>query len=255
MPVDEPTGQRFLAVPIVARSVDDGEQMRELLVDDFELVEVSTQPEMAAYAKPFKAMEDAPDHPARAGAQHALSVREAMEKTRAEFVDAGATTQTLTRAGSVGQGGAIAFGVGRPPGRCRRAAPRRRSRAGRQGSAGGARAAGGRHDPFSSKLVVQAFDTQAWRAVVASRAADAIAQLRLAHPGVILVTTCPDVDGVALTEQVKANPAPADIPVPMLTADSRRDILARSVKAGAAGLIVESFTGAGLIAKLAPYLA
>ena len=71
----------------------------------------------------------------------------------------------------------------------------------------------------------------------------------------ILVTTFPDIDGVALTEQVKANPAPADIPVPMLTADSRRDILARSVKAGAAGLIVESFTGAGLIAKLAPYLA
>lgn len=50
MPVDEQTRQRFLVALIVARSVDDGEQMRELLVDDFELVEVSTRPEMAAYA-------------------------------------------------------------------------------------------------------------------------------------------------------------------------------------------------------------
>ena len=54
---------------------------------------------------------------------------------------------------------------------------------------------------------------------------------------------------------MKANPALADIPVPMLTADSRHDILARSVKADAAGFIVKPFTGVGLIAKLAPYLA
>lgn len=58
-----------------------------------------------------------------------------------------------------------------------------------------------------------------------------------------------------MTEQVKANPALADIPVPMLTADSRRDILARSVKADVAGFIVKPFTGVGLIAKLAPHLA
>jgi DNA-binding response OmpR family regulator len=110
-------------------------------------------------------------------------------------------------------------------------------------------------DPFVAELVVRALARQPWRVVVSLDATSAIAQLRQVRPTVILMdVNLPDIDGVALTEQLKASPALAGIPILMLTSDSRREILARSIKAGAAGFIVKPFTSAGLAARLAPFL-
>jgi CheY-like chemotaxis protein len=211
--------------------------------------------EMAAHAKRVNAMEDALAAQIKAGAEHASLIREAMEKTRIECVDAGATSQTLgalAASSAAAQpisdwahrlGGEIAphmSAVRELADKVKPVAPQLMVV---------------EDDPFAAKLVVKALEGQAWRVVVASSAAGAMAQLRTIRPAVILMdVNLPDVDGVALTEQLKASPALAAIPVLMLTADSRRDILARSIKAGAAGFIVKPFTSAGLVAKLAPFL-
>jgi CheY-like chemotaxis protein len=211
--------------------------------------------EIAVHARRIKVMEDALGGQLEAGVRHAALVREAMERTRVEYADAGATPQTL---------GALAASS--------KAVEPISDWANRLGSEMAPHMAGVRElsdnvraasrvlmvvedDPFAAKLVVKALEAQAWRVVVALDAAGAIAQLRLARPRVILMdVNLPDIDGVALTEQLKANPALAGIPILMLTSDSRREVLARSVKAGAAGFIVKPFTSASLVAKLSPFL-
>ena len=211
--------------------------------------------EIAVHAKRIKAMEDALGGQLKAGAEHAAAVRAAMERTRVEYASAGATSQTL---------GALAASS--------QAVEPISEWANRLGSEMSPHMAGVREladnvrpaapalmivedDPFAAKLVVKALEGQPWRVVVAHDAAGAVAQLRVVRPMVILMdVNLPDIDGVALTEQLKANPALAAIPILMLTSDSRREILSRSIKAGAAGFIVKPFTGAGLTAKLLPYL-
>ena len=64
----------------------------------------------------------------------------------------------------------------------------------------------------------------------------------------------PGGDGVALTEQIKAAPDLAAIPVVMLTGEARLDTLVRSMEAGAADFIVKPFTREALLAKLSKYL-
>jgi CheY-like chemotaxis protein len=64
----------------------------------------------------------------------------------------------------------------------------------------------------------------------------------------------PGGDGVALTQQIKATPELAAIPVVMLTGEARLDTLVRSMEAGAADFIVKPFTREALVAKLGRYL-
>ena len=64
----------------------------------------------------------------------------------------------------------------------------------------------------------------------------------------------PGRDGVDLTQSLKADPALAGIPVVMLTGEARREVLVRSMEAGAADFIVKPFTPDALVAKLAKYL-
>jgi CheY-like chemotaxis protein len=61
-------------------------------------------------------------------------------------------------------------------------------------------------------------------------------------------------DGVAITEQIKATPELAAIPVVMLTGEARLETLVRSMEAGAADFIVKPFTREALLAKLSRYL-
>jgi CheY-like chemotaxis protein len=211
--------------------------------------------ELALHARRIRAMEEALESQVEAGERHAVSVQEALDRSRAEFGGAGATPQTLDALAASSEavkpiaqwarqlGGEIAphlAGVRELADKVRDTRPVLMVV---------------EDDPFAAKLVVKSLEGQAWQVVVAGDAASAFTQLRVARPLVILMdVNLPDVDGVVLTEQLKAIPALAGIPILMLTADARRDILARSIKAGAAGFIVKPFTSAGLTAKLAPFL-
>ena len=77
---------------------------------------------------------------------------------------------------------------------------------------------------------------------------------RESFDAIILDVMLPGRDGVDLTQSLKADPALAGIPVVMLTGDARREVLMRSMEAGAADFIVKPFTPDALLAKLAKYL-
>ena len=61
-------------------------------------------------------------------------------------------------------------------------------------------------------------------------------------------------DGVAITRQLKANPALAGIPVIMITGHSERNILQASLAAGAVDFLVKPFERERMHAKLAKFL-
>ena len=83
----------------------------------------------------------------------------------------------------------------------------------------------------------------------------AFERVRAVKPDLVLMDIMlPGGDGVQLTEQIKAAPELAAIPVVMLTGEARLDTLVRSMEAGAADFIVKPFTREALIAKLSKYL-
>ena len=111
-------------------------------------------------------------------------------------------------------------------------------------------------DPFAAKLISKALDQQGYQLGFAEAAPAALAFLRRRQPALILMdVNLPGMDGLALTELLKANPILAHIPVLMLTGEATRETIARSKAAGAAGFIVKPFAREALIAKMALMLA
>ncbi|HEX7440866.1 MAG TPA: response regulator [Caldimonas sp.] len=110
-------------------------------------------------------------------------------------------------------------------------------------------------DEFARKLIAKALQEEPYDLVFAPDGTAALAALRRARPDLILMDiNLPDMDGVTLTRNLKAVPHLADIPVLMLTGDARRETLAHSMSAGAAGFIVKPFTRESLVAKLSRFL-
>ena len=110
-------------------------------------------------------------------------------------------------------------------------------------------------DAFAAKLIAKALENQAFDLEHAASAPAVLTLLRTLRPRVILMdVNMPGMDGLALTEWLKASPTLAAIPVIMLTGDARRETIERSKAVGAAGFIVKPFTRDGLLAKLAPFV-
>lgn len=107
-------------------------------------------------------------------------------------------------------------------------------------------------DAFSRKLIAKTLADEPYSLEFAEDGAKALQLLRRIRPQLILMDIrLPDVDGIALTRKLKAAPHLADIPVLMLTGDARREILADSVVAGAAGFVVKPFTRDALMQQIA----
>ena len=110
-------------------------------------------------------------------------------------------------------------------------------------------------DEFSHQLVAITLESQNVELVAESDGAAALDRIRSVQPDLILMDVMlPGRDGVELTQHLKADPALAGIPVVMLTGEARREILVRSMEAGAADFIVKPFTADALIAKLTKFL-
>jgi CheY-like chemotaxis protein len=106
-------------------------------------------------------------------------------------------------------------------------------------------------DAFARDLVAAALEAQRYDLLFAHDAATALALLRRVTPSLILMDiNLPDMDGVLLTRTLKEARHLADVPVLMLTGSARRETLAGSISAGAAGFIVKPFTRDALLAKL-----
>ncbi|HWK84644.1 MAG TPA: response regulator [Caldimonas sp.] len=110
-------------------------------------------------------------------------------------------------------------------------------------------------DEFSHQLVAITLQSRNVELVFESEGDAALERIRRVRPDLVLMdVNLPGRDGVELTQRLKADPALAAIPVVMLTGEARREILVRSMEAGAADFIVKPFTPDALIAKLARFL-
>jgi CheY-like chemotaxis protein len=106
-------------------------------------------------------------------------------------------------------------------------------------------------DELIHEILVRSPVTQDYELLFAKNHTEALLKLANARPDAILMDfRLPGVDGVALTRQLRHLPGLADIPVIMMTGDSRRATLFDSVSAGVQDFIVKPFTRELLAAKL-----
>lgn len=110
-------------------------------------------------------------------------------------------------------------------------------------------------DQFARKLIQTGLEGMNYELIFAHDGTAALGLLRRVRPDLILMDiNLPDIDGVALTQKLKALPRLAEIPVLMLTGEARRETLQSSMNAGAAGFIVKPFTAEMLNARLSRIL-
>jgi CheY-like chemotaxis protein len=110
-------------------------------------------------------------------------------------------------------------------------------------------------DTFLHQLIGITLETRGVDLVFEADGGAALERIGAVLPDLVLMDVMlPGRDGVDLTQSLKADPALAGIPVVMLTGEARREVLVRSMEAGAADFIVKPFTPDALIAKLVKYL-
>jgi CheY-like chemotaxis protein len=110
-------------------------------------------------------------------------------------------------------------------------------------------------DTFSHQLIAITLETHGIDLVFEADGTAALERIGAVQPDLVLMDVMlPGRDGVDLTQSLKADPVLSAIPVIMLTGEARREVLVRSMEAGAADFIVKPFTPDALVAKLARFL-
>jgi len=106
-------------------------------------------------------------------------------------------------------------------------------------------------DDLSRRLISLALDPAAYEIRFVGNAQEAMSLLRRLRPDAILMDVrLPGIDGVSLTERLKASPTLADIPIIMMSGDSRVETLVRSIEVGATAFVVKPFSRQSLTMKL-----
>ena len=106
-------------------------------------------------------------------------------------------------------------------------------------------------DLFMHQMVGRALGSETYDILFANDGTAALNLLRRSRPDVILMDVrLPGMDGVTLTQRLKAAPHLASIPVIMMTGDARRETLVSSLAAGAAAFVVKPITREALISRL-----
>lgn len=107
-------------------------------------------------------------------------------------------------------------------------------------------------DELQRKMIGQILEAENYSLVFAANGIEALSALRKMRPDVILMDVMmPDIDGVEVTRRLKAVPRFADIPVIMITGNSEKNVVAVTLKLGAADFVVKPFVREVLIAKVA----
>jgi CheY-like chemotaxis protein len=110
-------------------------------------------------------------------------------------------------------------------------------------------------DEFTHQLVSVTLASHDVELVFESEGIRALERIREVKPDLVLMDVLlPGADGVELTQEMKRDAALAAIPVVMVTGEARREILMRSMEAGAVDFLVKPFTPDALIAKLGRFL-
>lgn len=106
-------------------------------------------------------------------------------------------------------------------------------------------------DTLARALIARALRAQPYDLRFASDGIDAMNQLRRTRPDVILMDVrMPGLDGVSLTQRLKADPQLAPIPVILMTGDVSRETMASSIDVGAAAFLPKPYTRESLTNQL-----
>jgi DNA-binding response OmpR family regulator len=106
-------------------------------------------------------------------------------------------------------------------------------------------------DKLTQDLIAQSLDSQIYDALFVCDAVDALHNLKFVRPQLILVDVrLPGMNGVSLTQYLKATVHLANIPVIMMIGDTGSETSKISRKAGASDFVAKPFTRESLLAKL-----
>ena len=106
-------------------------------------------------------------------------------------------------------------------------------------------------DEVTRRLIRLVLDDVRYEIHFAVDAPSALNLLRRHQPDAILMDIrLPGIDGVSLTERLKASPSLAQIPILIVSGDSRASTLARIREVGADGFVVKPFTRESLSTRL-----
>ena len=110
-------------------------------------------------------------------------------------------------------------------------------------------------DLFQCKLLAKLLPPDAYELSFVHSAAEAFVALRKSRHDLILMdVVLPDLDGVEITRRLKAQLQYASLPIVMITGHSDRQVVAESLRAGAADFIVKPFDRPTLCTKVNKYL-
>jgi len=110
-------------------------------------------------------------------------------------------------------------------------------------------------DPFQHRLLRKLLKDCDLDLQFATSAIDAFARLRRQRPQLILMDFgLPDMDGIETTVRLKSIERLASIPIVMITGHSEKDVVMKSLDAGARDFLVKPLSRSVLVEKLAHYL-
>ena len=106
-------------------------------------------------------------------------------------------------------------------------------------------------NPMNLMLTRAVLERGGFRTEAAQSAEDALHQLQLSRPDLILMDVeLPGRDGLSLTRQLKADPATAGIPIVAVTAHAMQEDRARVLAAGCDGYITKPISPRSFTAQL-----
>lgn len=109
--------------------------------------------------------------------------------------------------------------------------------------------------PTNLMLTRAVLERAGYEVAEARSAEDALVQLQRARPVLILMDIhLPGIDGLTLTQRLKADPATAGIPIVALTAHAMKDDQQRALAAGCDAYIAKPFSTRTLAGEIAAFL-
>ena len=106
-------------------------------------------------------------------------------------------------------------------------------------------------DEFQQKLLSLMLEPEGYQVIIAANGTEALRQLSRSPADIILMDfNLPNLDGIEVTKQLKADPRLAAIPVIMITGSSERDIVVGSRRIGVADFIVKPVERGIILDKL-----
>jgi len=105
--------------------------------------------------------------------------------------------------------------------------------------------------PANVQLLGQMLSHEGYEVMPATSGDQALARARARVPDLVLLDLLmPDMDGVEVCRQLRADPQLADVPVIFLTAATERDLLVRAFETGAVDYLTKPFVAEELLARV-----